>query len=206
MLNAIGYIFRQKNLPMACLKLDLLQRQYDQNDNLVVHSGYRMQPITPELFLENKRLYKELVKTHKDNYKIRIEGGTLSVYSNDKLWIETIRKISESPTELWAPRKECERDLDSETNIILTRHPVEFEYKITLSSVAPVDPGLASWIKANPDKAKASDLCLGVIERNEYPRGQYFFVRDENALRLLSFIIGRPGRIDKLVYVEAGDK
>lgn len=203
MLNAMGHIFKKKKMSQARGVLDALQSMQDNNEALVLSTGFRKQNVTPEVFLENKRLFKAFSKT--SDYKVRVERTLMTIYSNDLLWLKTVCKIAESPIEFWAPKEGTEKMLE-ETNVILTRQPSDFEYKLTLSTTAPVDPGLATWIRNNPDKAKASDNCLEIIERKEYPRGQYIYIRDEKVLRLISFMIDRMGRIDKLVYVDDEDK
>lgn len=203
-LNELGQIFRHKNMARARLLLDSLQYQQDTGESLQILSNiFWRQAVTPEVFLENKRFYKEFDKAV--DYKVRIERTMMSIYSNDLVWIKTLSKIAESPIEIWKPRESCEQ-LIEEPHVILTRTPTEFNYKVTLSSTHPVDPGLANWIRANPDKAKASEKCLGVIERRGYPRGQHIYIRDEKILNLVSFMIDKLGRVDKLVYVDDEDK
>lgn len=203
MLNALGHIFKKKDLFRSRQVLDSLQSMQDDKQPLVLSTGFRMQTVSPEVFSENKRLYRLFQR--QPDYKVRVERTMMSVYSNDLTWLKAMSKVAESPLEIWAPRKGTEKAIE-ETNVILIRNPSEYEFKITLSSKSPVDPGLASWIRANPDKAKATDRCLELIERKGFPSGQFIYVRDEKVLHLISFMIDKMGRIDKLVYVDDEDK
>ena len=183
--------------------LDNLQRQQDEGKALELFFGYRKYNITSEVFVENKRFYKQFTKPV--DYKIRVERTMMSIYSNDLGWITAMKRIAESPIEFWRPDKAHDAWL-TEPNVILVRQPTEFEFKVTLSSVTPADPGLANWIRANPDKAKTTDKCLEIIETKQYPRGQYIYVRDQKVLNLMSFMLNKMGRVDKLVYVDDEDK
>ena len=203
MLNSLGHIFRGLDMPAARAKLDYLQRLYDSQEQLVLPSGFRLHPVTLEVFLENKRLYSQFNK--QQDYKVRVERTLLTVYSNDKHWLRALSKIAESPLEFWSPRSECE-DIISEANVIITRCPQDYEFKVTLGSSRHVDPGLASWIRANPDKAKASEACLARIERKSNTRGQYFYARDQKVLQLITLMIDKIGRVDKLIFVGSEDK
>lgn len=204
-MNALGHVFRNRNLTQTRKILDSLQLQVDNGKTeLVLSNGYRRQYFSLDVFFECKRLYREFLEA-KYEYKIRVERSYLTIYSNNKPWLEKLKTQVENPKEFWAPRINCE-EVIANANVIVTRRPPEFMYRVSLSSGRKVDPGLASWLRANTDKAKATEKCIELIERQEYPRGQFFYVRDEKVLQLAMLMIDKVGRIDKLVYVDDQDK
>lgn len=203
MLNSLGYIFKKKQMPLARGVLDSLQTQLDEGVVLVTgRNQWRTHLISTAVFLETKRLYKEFCKA--TDYKIRVELTSLTVYSNDQTWLKTLCKIAESPREFWEPPPGTDAIIE-EINVILTRNPTEYEYKVTLLA-GEVDPGLANWIRANEGMAKASLRCLQSIETQSPKRGLYIYVRDKKVLQLISLMLNKVGRIDKLVHISDKDK
>ena len=203
--NNLGLIFRQNKLSQARLALDSLQQQYDDATcQLVVTTGTRRHYVDPDCFLEAKRLYKEFTKVP-GTYKLRIAHGYITIYSNNKIWLMSLMRRCGRPTEFWEPRN-GHAALLQEPNVIIVKQPILYQYKVTLSTSKNLDPGLAAWIRANPDMAKATDRCLAIIEMNRRPYGHFFYVRDEKVLQLISFMMDKIGRIDKIVYVEDQDK
>ena len=204
-MNSLGVIFRQKKIAQARLTLDSLQQQYDDKaEILVVSTGTRYHYIDFESFLEAKRLYSEFTKAS-GTYKLRIERSYMTIYSNNKSWLMLLKQQTNNPKEFWEPNNDYE-ELLKEPNVIIVKQPTPYQYKVTLSTSRMVDPALAKWIRANPDKAKATNRCLELIENKRWPHGQFFYVRDEKVLQLISFMIDKMGRIDKIVYVDDQDK
>lgn len=196
--NGLVHIFREKNLARAKLILDELQYLYDENKSLVRKHYLREEHITNATFIEAKNLYIQFQQNV--DYKLRVEGHLMQVYSHDYLWLTKLSKRFNT-TEFWEPGV----DLSVfDKNTILVEKPPKFEYKIHLGD--NVDPGLANWIISNKDKAKAGPVCLREIACGGFCKGLYFYARDEKILQLLNLFIGNVQRIDKLVYIAKTDK
>jgi len=198
--NPFGHIFRQKNLSSAKTFIDTLQTQFLENKPLEITTRYRRYSVRVELFLEVKKLYEAFEK--QTAYKLRIENTTLSIYSNNLAWLKQLARLVESPRGLWQPRKEAE-DILREANVIVTRNRNEYQYLVRLAKASQAQPGLADWIRNNPDKAKAGQKALRRIDRTTWGHGAVsFYVRDERILHLISLMVDKINRVDKLVYVE----
>lgn len=193
--NPLAHIFREKNFKFARDELDQLQLQFERNEPLE-RGSFRKRTYDIDSFQECKLLYKELTK--KDNYKIRVENPNAILYSNNSDWLLKIKCLLKNPIEFYEPKILLER------NTILVDKPTDYDFRITLNSNP--DPSLAKWIKNNPKLAKAGPVCLQEIENNGYTRGLYFYVRDEKILRLVSLMLGKATRVDKIVYSKDLDK
>ena len=198
--NSLSYLFRSKNLSFAKDNLDLLQQQLDEGEPLNLGSYYRRNPVEAETFFEAKNLYIEFSK--QDDYKLRISNPHMQIYSHDRDWLLLVSSKIKSAYEFWEPNKSYISSLAK--NTILVDKPTEFEYKVTLGNRC--DSNLAEWIKSNPDKIKAGDICLNTIEDNGYTTGLYFYVKNDKILQLLNLFVSKLSRIDKLVYKSNIDK
>ncbi len=202
--NPVAFIFRNHRLDYVRQVIDSLQRQLDAgDDDLIVTHGIRRFYISRDSFYELKRFYNFFTNAVPE-HKIRVERTYMTVYSNDMPFLLKLKNMSENPKELWQPKKGLEEFYDSNTIIVKTQP--EFEYKVTPPANRRIDPSFASWVRANRDKAKATDDVLKRIERGAPLDGHYFYVRDEKVLHLINFMIDKIGRVDKLVYVDDQDK
>lgn len=194
-LNPLGHIFREKNFKQARDNLDELQLMYERSEPLV-RGSHRIKTYDVSTFKESKRLFAEF--TSRDDYKLRIENPVIQIYSHDRDWLIKLSKLVEAPLEFYEPKSVLAK------NTILVNKPVEYEYRVTLST-SP-DPGLANWIKNNPTLAKAGPIFLEEVSNKGYSKGLYFYVRDEKILNLVNLMLGKSSRVDKLVYKQDLDK
>lgn len=186
--NSLGDIFRGKNFKHARDELDQLQSMYERNVPLE-RGIYRKRYYDIETFKEAKLLFQEL--TIKDAYMIRIENPILQLYSHDKDWLLKLSDLVKNPIDFYEPETVLFK------NEILVDTPTEYKYRITLP--AKVDSSLGKWIKNNPKFAKAGPVCLEEMHNNGYVKGLYFYVRDEKILNLVSLMLGKTCRIDKII-------
>lgn len=194
-LNSLGHIFREKNFKNARDNLDELQLMYERNEPLV-RGSYRIKTYDVDTFKEAKKLFAEF--TSRDDYKLRVENPVLQLYAHDRDWLLKISKLVEAPLEFFEPKAILTK------NTILVNKPIEYEYRVTLSSIP--DPGLATWIINNPTLAKAGPIFLEEVSNRGYSKGLYFYVRDEKILNLVNLMLGKSSRVDKLVYKQDLDK
>lgn len=193
--NSLAHIFREKNFKFARDELDQLQLMYERNEPLKLGS-LRTKTYDVDTFKECKILFKEF--TSREDYKIRIESPNVQVYSNDKEWLVKLASIIKKPSEFYQP------SIVLEKNTILVDKPINYDYRITVGS--KVDPALARWITANPTLAKAGPVFLEEVKNNGYCNGLYFYARDAKVLNLVSLMLGKTCRVDKIVYKQDLDK
>jgi hypothetical protein len=196
--NSLSHIFRDKNLPNAKQEIDKLQDFLVKGQPLTRTTYLRSETVELQTFLEAQKLYIEFNQF--TDYKLRIENPLMQIYSHNYEWLVNITRRVKNCIELWEPNSKVQL----EPNVILTDKPSIFEYKVTLG--LEVDPGLATWITANPDKAKAGATCLKEIANKGYTRDFYIYIRDEKILQLLNLFVSNIARVDKLVYIAKTDK
>jgi len=196
--NSLSHIFRDKNLPNAKKEIDKLQDLLVKGKPLTRTAFLRSESVELQTFLEAQKLYIEFNQF--TDYKLRIENPLMQIYSHSHDWLINITQKIKNCVELWEPNSK----FNLQPNVILIDKPNEFEYKVTLG--LEVDPGLATWITANPDKAKAGATCLREIANKGYTRDFYIYIRDEKILQLLSLFVTNIPRVDKLVYIAKTDK
>ena len=196
--NSLSHIFRDKNLPNAKKEIDKLQDLLVKGQPLTRTAFLRSESVELQTFLEAQKLYIEFNQF--TDYKLRIENPLMQIYSHSYDWLINITHKIKNCVELWEPNSKVELA----PNVILIDKPNDFEYKVTLG--LEVDPGLATWIASNPDKAKAGATCLKEIANKGYTRDFYIYIRDEKILQLLSLFVTNIPRVDKLVYIAKTDK
>lgn len=196
--NSLSHIFRDKNLPNAKKEIDKLQDLLVKGQPLTRTAFLRSESVELQTFLEAQKLYIEFNQF--TDYKLRIENPLMQIYSHSYDWLINITQKIKNCVELWEPNSK----FNLEPNVILIDKPNTFRYKVTLG--LEVDPGLATWITANPDKAKAGATCLREIANKGYTRDFYIYIRDEKILQLLSLFVTNIPRVDKLVYIAKTDK
>tara|TARA_Y200000002_G_scaffold380517_1_gene392178 strand:- start:2029 stop:2700 length:672 start_codon:yes stop_codon:yes gene_type:complete len=200
--NPISSIFRDKNLTYAREQLDKLQLDYESNTELILNKNLRDTKISLEEFVGAKFLLTELEK--QTDFKLRIESPRLSIYSNDKKWLEYLMTKPLNFTEFYSPNK-ANISLLAKNNIIVKDKNFGYSYKITLKD--KVDSNFYKWLSNNDDKVKIGDTCLESIKNGNYVRGFYFYIRDDKVLSLIHLMIsGGIARIDNLVYPAVKDK
>lgn len=151
------------------------------------------------------------LKGKQSEFKLRCELYSLIVYSNNLKLLEEIAQDTsvDTPCILWAPVPGSESFLSGNINTIVSKKPVKYEYKVTLKygSSATHKAALATWIKNNPDKAKAGPVVLRNLEIDYYVGGNYFYVKNTSCLSIIEMIIGSGiNKIEKVVYINDIDK
>ena len=202
--NGIGNIFRDKNLSNARKVLDKLQQQYDSGNPLVIENYYRHIPVKELSFLDARKLYKFLSKTN--DYTLRIERSAVSIYSNNKEWIHTLKSAinKENLLELWEPNPDHLSTLDANTIIVDSSNG--YDYKVTFGPKVADTIGFANWAKNNEKQVRVGPTLMSNLERSGYVSDLYFYARDEKTLRLCELMLTNIRRIDKLVVKSNLDK
>ena len=202
--NGIGTIFRDKNLSYAREVLDTLQQQYEEGEPLIVTRYFRETPVTEISFLDARKLYKFLSKT--DDYTLRIEGSSTSVYSNNREWIHTLKSAMNKNNllEIWEPNPDHLTHL--EPNTIIVDKSNGYNFKVTLGPKVGDTSGFANWAKHNPNQVRVGPQLQHNLEHNSYVSDMYFYARDEKTLNLCELMLSNIRRIDKLVVKSNIDK
>lgn len=202
--NTLATIFREKRLQEARKILDEYQTQLETTGQIIEARGRLGRPISVQTLTHSQALYSEFSSQKQSNYKLRVEGSSIVVYSNDLYWIEHLEARMDHVTEVWKPKDSSIINL-LEPNVIISNLPTKYEYKITVGS--DVDPSFATWAKSNSDKVKAGKKFLDLVEAKQYVNGMYFYARDLKILQFINIIIGGGiRRIDKIINKPHIDK
>lgn len=193
--NSLGHIFRDKNWKFARDELDTLQLKYEKSETLS-RGTYRIFTYDIPTFLHAKNLFTFFTNTNVE-FKLRVENPNIQVYSCDYNFLQRLQKLGEV-VEFWEPTVQLH------PNTIISNNPVTHSIKVTLDN--DVSPSLATWIIKNPKLAKAGKTCLEEIRNNGYTKGFYIYVRDERVLSVVTLMLGKILRVDKIVYSENLDK
>jgi len=202
--NGIGHIFRDKNFSYVREVLDKLQQQYESGEPLILSSFSRETPVKELSFLDARKLYKFLSKN--DDYMLRIEGATVSIYSNNKEWLHTLKSAVNKTNllELWEPNPNHLSQLDA--NTIMVDKGNGYEYKVTFGPKIADTAGFANWAKSNQKQVRVGPTLMDNLECSRYVSDLYFYARDEKTLRLCELMLTNIRRVDKLVVKSDLDK
>ena len=145
-------------------------------------------------------LFRLLKKSNVD-HRIRCEMFRLDFYSNDRDFItKIINTVRHKFIEFWEPDPQDLQLLTKKENIIIVKHPPQYEYKVTLGKKKG-NPNLAKWIENNPSLSKIGDVAKNECLRNGWVKGYYFFIKDQKSLLIAQMIVGdNIQRVDRLVY------
>tara|TARA_B110000908_G_scaffold62914_1_gene76449 strand:- start:373 stop:1035 length:663 start_codon:yes stop_codon:yes gene_type:complete len=200
--NHLACIFRDKNLNNARNELDRMQTQLDDGAVIVRTIGSKNTFVTPDDFNTAKIALSLFSSFKHEDYKLRIEGASMSIYTNS---ISIIDKLSSRIciAEYWQPNKKHLCKLDK--NVILVEHATGFEYRVTLNHRC-IDQNFYNWIQKNNSKVKIGRIALEAVEKGFAP-GLYFYTRDEKVLQLISLLIGHNFQtVQRIVSTQDLDK
>lgn len=201
--NRLSAIFRERNLSYARQVLDKLQHEYENGQRLYLYQGSREKPITEENFQDAKRLFNYFSRF--DDYKLRVESQTLSIYANDIKWLEKISGEID-PYNIESMHKPDPKFVEKlESNIILVNTNSGYQYKVTLGGNRG-NPEFANWAERNPKLIRLGSITKKALLEQGYINGMYFYARDERTLQLCNLMLSNIRRIDKLVVKQDIDK
>lgn len=201
--NRLSAIFRERNLSYARQVLDKLQHEYENGQRLYLYQGSREKPVTEENFQDAKRLFNYFSRF--DDYKLRVESHTLSIYANDIKWLEKISNEID-PYNVESMHKPDPKFIENlESNIILVNTDSGYQYKVTFGGNRGSSE-FAAWAERNPKLIKLGPITKKALLEQGYINGMYFYARDERTLQLCNLMLSNIRRIDKLVVKSNIDK
>ena len=132
-----------------------------------------------------------------DSFHFRVEGGTLSFYTNDETALDTVIALYDGN---WSIREICKPESDKIKEFLLAnpkqiiRPEYSHKYKVTVNGLD--DPeSFKDWAAKLPK--------LKVMPRNNYRVGGYFYVADQKTLSLCRIFLGdKIRRVDELRTLE----
>lgn len=133
------------------------------------------------------------------DWKIRVEGRYLQVYSEHKDWLHRLsQKIS---TNEW---HEPESILQPNT-VTMGESMKGWEYRVTLGRNIP--HSFCKWARTNESKLKYGTKFKKSIEKNSaFLTGLYFYVHNEKMLNLATLVLGPAiSRIDKIIIEDKNE-
>ena len=165
---------------------------------------------TRQNLVDAKAILDKLFGTQ-SNFKLRCEAYSLVIYSNDEdLLTATADELSfECRAKLWKPEKSAERFLLDNKNMIVSKNPVEFPYKVYLKHDSTHEnySSLLKWLTHNNDKCKVGRQTLSNLEMKYYVGGNYFYVKDTKVLMIIEMVAGKIiGKVDKVIHIDDIDK
>jgi hypothetical protein len=192
--NSLAMLFRNKNLPRIKKHLDVMQQQAEAG--LPLHHPTRI--YGPTITLEDFQdacLIHEALKSLKGNFTLRVEGYSLSIFTNDADWIENLSKKI-YVLEFYSPEnEEHEVFLKNNIDVIVVDDEPSFVYKVYFRD--NVEKGFAQFAERNPDKIKIGKIALDAVKNNYLTTGLYFWARDEKILSLAQLALG--GGVKRIV-------
>jgi hypothetical protein len=110
---------------------------------------------------------------------------------------------------LWKPEKSAEQFLLDNKNMVVSKNPVDFPYKVYLKNDSTQDnyDALVKWLTHNTDKCRVGKSTLSNLENNYYFGGNYFYVKDTKVLMVIEMVAGKiVGKVDKVIHIDDIDK
>lgn len=127
-----------------------------------------------------------------DEYAVRVEGKTLSIYSNDDILIEKIRIIDPSIVlEIFKPSSERIKNyLLANPNRIITKKYTH-KFRVTVNPLRSNSESFHEWAEKIPK--------IKLLKRTYKTEG-YFYAADEKVLSLCKLFLGsKIRRIDEMI-------
>jgi hypothetical protein len=201
--NKIARIFRNKNLSYAKQALVPLKEAHDSGLPLNFVKSKRQDFIKEDQYLDAEKLLNHFSTAN--NYKIRIESATLTVYSNDKLWLETVANslTPRNVYEFWEPSSTSITHLIK--NTVILEEKINYQFRVTLGSRRG-NLGFAQFAKKNPHLVRLGPKLLKEMENEGWVSGMYFYARDEKVIELCHIMLDNMRRVDKVIYKQDIDK
>mgnify|MGYP001185229026 CR=1 FL=1 len=202
--NPMTAIFRNKNLRWAKSVIDNMQRDYQEGLPIYLQNKMRKKEVSVEAFNDVKTFFNEF-STTKEDYKLRCEGNSFHIYSNNKIWLKNIQKKIKCDKEFFEPDPKTIDFLKNNLNTIIVKDN-KWGYKCTFN-YNKVPQSFATWIERNPDKVKITDTAIKEIKNNGWINGRVCYLKDDSILMLCNLMAsGCFNRIDKLVCRQNIDK
>lgn len=160
-------------------------------ETLVGHTWHRVQVRLDEVYRD--LAFTVLLETQTDA-TIRVEGNTLSFYTNEDTAVDTVAELYDYHVkEISKPANDKIKEFLLTNPKAIIREEFSHKYKVTIN---PVDDAAAfkQWAKQLP-KIK--------VMRNDYRLGGYFYVADLKTLSMCRlFLSNKIRRIDELHILE----
>lgn len=180
-----GSDFEKTRIQLERIKEDMLSK--GSTETYVGHSWNRTRLALNELYRDLALIV--LLESQPDS-TIRIEGGTISFYTNDETAIDTVEELYDhNVREIAKPENDKVKEFLLANPKSILREEFTHKYKVTIN---PIDDATAfkQWAKQLP-KIK--------VMRNNYLLGGYFYVADLKTLSMCRlFLADKIRRIDEL--------
>jgi hypothetical protein len=196
------HYFRNKNFNYAREALDSMQKQYEENGQITEPFVFRnySKSVSISNFHDLKRFYNVLKDTNAQ-YLMRIESPYVNVYSNDLELVNLLTSnFSKRTTSVHQPKNETHKQLLlKDKNIIFTKSPSNYEYKLDLRVTDPEK--FEHFISYCKDKDSCSTPS-GVSINSWYRTSQRtLYLKNKKSLSFISLFDGFViQKIYKLVY------
>ena len=189
--------FRGKDIEatQCSLRAILDEMEYRGETERITGSRWNSKKIT----IQNVRrdLALSIMAQGLEDFHFRVEGGTLSFYTNDETALDTAIALYDG---MWDIREICKPENDKIKEFLLSnpkqiiRPEYSHKYKVTINGLD--DPeSFKDWAAKLPK--------LKVMPKNNYRIGGYFYVADQKTLSLCRIFLGdKIRRVDELRTLE----
>jgi hypothetical protein len=193
--TTVAYYFREKLLEKIKLTLQLKEIDFANSDRVYFKVGglYSKTHAT----LDDYRLGLEIVNIleNSPNYKLRIEGRFLSIYTNDETLIDSISNLSSLHIrDIWKPIDDKSKEFLLTGPRAIIRKNYTHKYKVSIKGLRNEAENFRDWAKKLP-KIK--------LTGNSYRWGDgYFYVEDLKTLSICRLFLGdKVTKVEELVTV-----
>lgn len=188
----IASIFRNKNFE-HCAKV--LQRLKNENgaDYTIRMPYWAYGYVSGADLKDAEYLLERFTEQDSKQFKLRVEQGRLSVYSNNPEWLQELSSKVSVPLYYWEPKVTLEK------NTVFLREQIPFEYRVTCKGNG--SSAFAKYASENTDKIKIGDCALECHQNGWQIDNLYFYVKNDKVLTLVQLMLSNLiRRVDKVKY------
>lgn len=138
-----------------------------------------------------------LEKFNDTEYDIRIESPLISIYTNNKIYIEQLAGIDKETIKFVSlPAKNIQR-LDPGKVVVKT---LDYDYKVYLATIKNKDhSSFLNWTKDN-NKIRITKRCIKDLNQRISWGGSYFYVKDAKTLTMVKMFLGTDiSRVEQVI-------
>lgn len=151
-----------------------------------------------------KKVTDILEKYPFDSFKTRCEHRTLSIYTNDEDLKNDLVDVMSKKTyvDVYEPDKSALKFLLANADVVVVNSEPDMPYKVTLRNKGDL-PSIATFLTSNKDNVRATSTVVNTLKRNWYADNQYFYVRTDAMLSLVTMMFSDSiRRVEKLVVLD----
>jgi hypothetical protein len=130
-------------------------------------------------------------------YDTRVENPFISVYTNNKTYVEQLAGIDEDKIKFVCLPSKNIKKLDPGKVVVKT---LDYDYKVFLATIKNKDnSSFLNWIKDN-NKVRVTKRCIKDLKQTYSWGGSYFYVKDAKTLTMVKMFLGSDiSRVEQVI-------